>query len=152
MNPTAHPPVLSQTAATREYLGQARRALERAGDLLRRPEPDYRAAAEQVEASYRASLRALIAWHGATLPEAPDVRALGERAVQFASILRTFIRRALALLPTLRAAVGKERLGVHEREGVATAWYTARNLYEAVVRELPERVWEAAEGAVPAPA
>ena len=145
-----HAAALSQTAATRAHLQQAHRSLELARDLLRRREPDYRAAAAAVEASFRASLFALTTWHGATLPEEPDVRALGERAVQFASILRTFISRALSLLPTLRAAGGKGRLGVHDREGVAAGWYTARNLYQAVARELPKGVREAAGVAEPA--
>jgi hypothetical protein len=86
------------------------------------------------------------------LPEDADVRALGERAMQFASILRTFVHRALAVLPTLRAIGGKGRPGVHDREGVEAGWYTARNLYHAVVGELPAGVRAEAEAAAPAQA
>ncbi|HLT47274.1 MAG TPA: hypothetical protein VK002_08610 [Rubricoccaceae bacterium] len=141
----ARSPDLSQAEATREHLRHARRHLDLARDLLRRQEPDFRAAAAHVEACYLAALRALTTWHRVPLPEDADVRALGERAAQFANVLRTFVRRALAVLPVLRAVGGKERLGVHDREGVEAGWYTARNLLLAVAGELPAGVREAAE-------
>jgi hypothetical protein len=137
-------PDLAQADPTRVHLRQARRHLDLARDLLRRPEPDRRAAAAHVDACYRNALRALTTWHRVPLPEDADVRELGERAAQFSNVLRTFVSRALAVLPVLRAVGDKERLGVHEREGVEAGWYTARNLLDAVAGELPTGVREAA--------
>lgn len=138
--PLAPTPELSQTAPAREHLRQARYHLGLARDLLDRPTPEYRAAAAHIATSYQRALSAITTWHGDPGPEGADVRELGRRAINFANVLRTPLRQALAVLPTLRSVGAKERLSVHDREGVETAWYTARNLYRAVAGELPAGV------------
>ena len=141
MNP--HPelprtPELSQTGPTQEHLRQARYHLDLAHGLLRRSTPEYRAAAAHVATSYQRALSAITTWHSDPVPEGADVRELGRRAINFSNVLRTPLRQALAVLPTLRAVGAKERLGVHDREGVETAWYTARNLYRTVTSSVEE--------------
>ena len=152
MNP--HPelprtPELSQTGPTQEHLRQARYHLDLAHGLLRRSTPEYRAAAAHVATSYQRALSAITTWHSDPVPEGADVRELGRRAINFSNVLRTPLRQALAVLPTLRAVGAKERLGVHDREGVETAWYTARNLYRTVVGALPASVRAGSTDAVP---
>lgn len=128
---------LPQTGPAREHLRQARYHLDLARGLLASPSPEYQAAAGHIAMCYQRALSAVTTWNGVRLPEGADLRELGHHAVPFASILRTPVDRALAVLPMLRTVGSKEALDVHDREGVATGWYTARNLYLTVVGAVP---------------
>lgn len=147
LSPTSE---LPQTGPAREHLRQARYHLDLARGLLDRSTPEHRAAAGHVAMCYQRALSAVTTWNRVHLSEGADVRELGHHAVHFASILRTPVGRALAVLPELRTVGSKEALDVHDREGVETGWYTARNLYRTVVGELPACV--RAGHAAPAPA
>lgn len=128
---------LPQTGPTREHLRQAQHHLDLARELLDRAAPEYRAAAAHVVMCYQRALSALTTWNRTRLPEGAGVRELAPPAIHSASILRTPVGRALAVLPTLRTVGGKKRLDVHDREDVEASWYTARNLYRSVAGELP---------------
>lgn len=130
-------PELAQNGPTREHLRRAHHHLDLARDLLDRLDPEFRAAAVHIVESFREALAAVNAWHCVRLPAEADVREHASHAVGFASILRTPANRALADLATLRAVGTKERLSVHDREAVETAWYTARNLYRTASGEVP---------------
>lgn len=131
---------MSRTDATLTRLRRADHHLGLAGDLLSRPLPEYRAAAVHVNATVREALAALVAWNGPGVLPAEDLAALSRRAVAFASILRTPVSRALASRPELRRVGSAATLTVHDREAVETAWFTARNLYHTVRRELPSTI------------
>lgn len=147
LSPTSE---LPQTGPTREHLRQARYHLDLTRELLDHSVPEYRAAAGHIAMCYQRALSAVTTWNRVRLSEGADVRELGHHAAHFASILRTPVGRALAILPRLRTVGSKEMLDVHDQEGVETGWYTARNLYRTVVGELPACV--RAGHAAPAPA
>lgn len=134
------PPELPQAEATREHLQQARYHLDLARELLDRPTPEYRAAAVHVVACYQRALTAITTWNSLRLPEGTDVPELGRRAAHYSAPLQTSVNRVIESLPILRAVGAKAKLGVNDREGIETGWYTARNLYRIVAGELPASV------------
>lgn len=147
LSPTSE---LPQTGPAREHLRQARYHLDVARGLLDRSTPEYRAAAGHIAVCYQRALSAVTTWNRVRLSEEADVRELGRHAVHSASILRTPVGRALAILPRLRTIGSQEVLDVHDREGVVTGWYTARNLYRTAAGELPACVRRGHAAAAPA--
>lgn len=141
---------LPQSAATHEHLQEARYHLDLARELLDRPTPEYRAAAAHIAACYQRALTAVTTWNSLHLPEETDVPELGRHAARYSAPLQTSVNRVIESLPILRAVGAKATLDVHDREGIETGWYTARNLYRTVAGELPAGV-RAGREARPAP-
>ncbi|MEP0546910.1 MAG: hypothetical protein ABJF88_08260 [Rhodothermales bacterium] len=127
---------------TRTLLQEAAAHLRQAERYLVATPPDYAAALADMLAIFRTSLRAFLTWTDSSEVDGEaDLHALAVRAGHLASILKTPAHRALLLAeraPAIEQSIRRsDRLSVADREDVETGWYTARNLYQTVLGNVP---------------
>lgn len=121
-----------RSADARAWLGEADDALASARAALDATPPALPAALDAALASCRASLVAHLTAYGAEPEPDADLDALGKRVVRIDSVIKTSVHRALHLAGRAGAIRAAALPSVHDRETVATGWYTARNLRQAV--------------------
>ena len=142
-SPTPRPDPVHETDA-RRLLQDAAALLARARTALDTAPPEYRAAAPAVRLCVETTLAAFTTWQGMVVLDRTDLAEVAERVARVDSTLRTPARRAVLLLPGLRAAESGARAGNAVREAVETGWYTARNLISQVASAVPARARPAA--------
>lgn len=122
----------SENYQSRALLASAQRRLAEADQLLKRHQPDYKEATNELVLAIRDALFAHLAAYGAEADPDDTNDALAHRVVRNDSVTKTAVLRALALVESTPAIQSASRQSVQNREDVETGWYSARNLIDAV--------------------
>ncbi len=129
-----------QSERTRRLLADAFRALEESRkNLLQQPANPAEGAAASFR-SIRAALLSLLTWHGVPSSEEAPFATISAQAQQLSSNLRTPLQRARGIEALARNLQGKDDPPLNDREAALMSHYTARNLLDVVVAELPPAV------------
>lgn len=128
----------ASTLSVDTWLREAGAHLGQARDRLNATPRDHAGALPEVLASIHTSLLAFIDGFGGTPDPDASLAALAERAVRCDSVLKTATHRAMRFVERAPAIQRATTLSVHDREDVETGWYSARNLYHAVMGQLAE--------------
>ncbi len=130
-----------QSEQTRRLISEALESLEKSRDLLLRDTPSYAEGAAASDRAIQLGLEAFLTWHGVPFSsEGTPFAFLGMHAQHLSSALRTPLQRARGIEALARGLAGKEELTLNDREASVMSYYTARNLLDIVVAELPEAV------------
>ena len=127
---------MTQHNEARAVLRDATAHLEQARARLAASPPAYAEALDAILASFRASFEAALTNYGASTDADDPLDELAERAVRSLSVLKTSANRALHFVGRAPAIRTASQLTVNDREEVETGVYTARNLIQAVSRQL----------------
>ena len=132
---------LSHARAARKLLEEALQALDACREsVLDASVPRYGEGVKASVHAIRSALAGLLTWHGAPFTREAPLPVLGRFAQQLSSMLRTPLQRARPLEALARELDGKDDVNLNQQEAARMAYYTARNLVDVVLANLPASV------------